>query len=125
VVSSADGVDEVSISDRTRVVEVKDGRTEEWFVLPADHGIEHAPIEAIAGGTPEENAAVTRSVLEGEPGPARDVAVLNAGAAILAAAAVADLAEGVEKAGAAIDSGAAGDVLERLVKRTGELSDAG
>jgi anthranilate phosphoribosyltransferase len=123
VVRSEDGVDEVAITARTRVVEVSDGRTQEWFIDPADIGMERASLDAIAGGSPDENAAVVRSVLDGEPGPARDVAVLNAGAAILAAGAAGDLPEGVEKAADAIDSGAARDVLETLVERTADLSD--
>jgi anthranilate phosphoribosyltransferase len=122
VVRSEDGVDEVAISGRTRVVEVKDGRTEEWFIAPGDVGMEPAPVETIAGGTPDENAAVVRAVLDGEPGPAHDVAVLNAGAAILAAGAADDLADGVEQAAEAIDSGAAREVLANLVERTAELS---
>jgi anthranilate phosphoribosyltransferase len=124
VVSSEDGVDEIAISDRTRVVEVMDGRTEEWFVTPDDLGMDRAHVGAIAGGSPEENAAVTRSVLDGETGPARDVAVLNAGAAILAGGSAGELQEGVERATEAIDSGAARGVLERLVERTAELSEA-
>jgi anthranilate phosphoribosyltransferase len=123
VVRSEDGVDEVAITARTRVVEVRDGRTEEWFIDPADVGMERASLDAIAGGSPDENAAVARSVLDGEPGPARDVAVLNAGAAILVGGAAGDLAEGVEKAADAIDSGAARGVLEKLAERTRDLSD--
>jgi anthranilate phosphoribosyltransferase len=121
VVSSEDGVDEIGLSETTRVIEVTDGGTEEWFVHPEDLGLERAPLEALAGGAPEENAAVTMSVLEGEPGPCRNVTVLNAGAAILAAGAAEDLGDGVRKAAEAIDSGAAREVLARLVQRTGEL----
>jgi anthranilate phosphoribosyltransferase len=121
VVSSEDGVDEIGLSETTRVIEVTDGGTEEWFVHPEDLGLERAPLEALAGGAPEENAAVTMSVLEGEPGPRRNVTVLNAGAAILAAGAAEDLGDGVRKAAEAIDSGAAREVLARLVQRTGEL----
>jgi anthranilate phosphoribosyltransferase len=106
------------------VVEVEDGRTEEWFIAPADLGMNTAPVAEVAGGTPEENAAVTRAVLDGDPGPARDVAVLNAGAAILVGGAAESLDEGVEKAGEAIDTGAARGVLERLAERTAELSEA-
>ena len=83
VVCAADDVDEISVSAETRVVEVKEGRTEEWFVRPEEVGIEPAEIEQIAGGEPEENAATVTGVLEGKGGPPRDVVVLNAGAAIL------------------------------------------
>ena len=86
VVCADDGLDEISVAGRTRVIEVADGGTEEWFVDPGGPRPRAAPSSsAIAGGAPEENAAVVRAVLAGEPGPARDVVVLNAGAAILAA----------------------------------------
>jgi anthranilate phosphoribosyltransferase len=124
VVSADDGIDELSLASRTRVIEVADGGTEEWFIGAADLGLEPAPLDAIPGGEPAENAAVVRSVLEGEPGPARDVSVMNAGAAIYVAGAAADLQEGVAKAHEAIDSGASRDVLERLVARSRELSGA-
>jgi anthranilate phosphoribosyltransferase len=118
VVSADDGTDELSISTRTRVIEVKGAGTEEWFVTAREFGLDESPIEEIAGGTPEENAARTRAVLEGEKGAHRDVSVLNAGAAIYAGGLVDDLAQGIAKAEAAIDSGAARGVLERLVEET-------
>jgi anthranilate phosphoribosyltransferase len=123
VVNSDDGVDEISISDRTRVIEVAEGRTDEWFVEPGELGIERAPLAAIAGGEPAENAEVVRSVLAGKAGPARDVVVLNAGAAILVGGGHAeDLPAGVARAAETIDSGAAADVLDRLVDLTGRLA---
>ena len=122
VVCSDDGVDELSVTGRTRVVEVADGRTEEWFVTPEDLGIERAELGSISGASPEENAAVVRAVLAGEPGPARDVVILNAGAAILAGGGAHDLASGLERAADAIDSGAAEGTLERLAKLTQELA---
>jgi anthranilate phosphoribosyltransferase len=124
VVSADDGIDELSIASRTRVIEVSEGGTEEWFVEAGDLGLTSAPLEAIPGGEPADNAAVVRSVLEGEAGPPRDVSVLNAGAAIFVAGQAADLQDGVAKASEAIDSGAAGDVLGRLVARSRELSGA-
>jgi anthranilate phosphoribosyltransferase len=124
VVSADDGIDELSIASRTRVIEVAEGRTEEWFVEPGELGFPTAPLDAIPGGEPEDNAAVVRSVLEGEAGPARDVSVLNAGAAIYVAGGATDLREGVARASEAIDSGAARDVLGRLVARSRELSGA-
>jgi anthranilate phosphoribosyltransferase len=124
VVSADDGIDELSLASRTRVIEVADGGTEEWFVEPSDLGFEPAPLEAIPGGEPADNAAVVRSVFDGDPGPARDVSILNAGAAIYVAGGASELAQGVAKATEAVDSGAARDVLERLVARTRELSGA-
>ena len=124
VVSADDGIDELSIASRTRVIEVAEGGTEEWFVEAGDFGLTPAPLEAIPGGEPAENAAVVRAVLEGEAGPPRDVSVLNAGAAIFVAGGAGDMEEGVAKAIGAIDSGAARDVLGRLVARSRELSGA-
>jgi anthranilate phosphoribosyltransferase len=122
VVCAEDGVDEISVASETRVVDVADGRTDEWFIKPDELGIAPAALEDIAGASPEENAAVVRGVFDGIEGPARDVVVLNAGAAILVGGVADDLARGVATAAEAIDSGAALGVLERLVETTATLS---
>jgi anthranilate phosphoribosyltransferase len=122
VVAAEDGVDELSVSARTRVIEVVDGSTAEWFVGPADLGLAEAELEAVAGGSPEENAAASRAVLAGESGPRRDLVLLNAGAAICVGGRAGDLAEGVGKAAEAIDSAAAGELLDRLIAATAELA---
>ncbi len=114
VVSAEDGLDELSISGPTRVVEVADGATTEWFVAPADVGLVETPLEEIAGGSPEDNATVVEAVLDGDEGPARDVVVLNAGAAILAGGSATDLGDGMDRAREAIDRGAAKGVLDKL-----------
>jgi anthranilate phosphoribosyltransferase len=124
VVSADDGLDELSIADRTRVVEVADGRTDEWFVEADDLGLESAPLDAIAGGDPKHNASVTKEILQGEAGPWREVALLNAGAAIYVGGAAVNLGDGVKQARRAVDDGAAFDVLERLIARTRELTGA-
>jgi len=118
VVSAEDGLDELSLSSRTRVIEVADGRTAEWFVEPGQFGLAPVDLDSVAGGSPEENAAATRSVLAGEPGPHRDLVLLNAAAAIYVGGLAADLEQGVAKAAEALDSGAAADVLERLKAAT-------
>jgi anthranilate phosphoribosyltransferase len=122
VVSAADGMDELSVSEETRVIEVADGGTEEWLVTPEELGLERAPLDAVAGGTPEENATVTRAVLDGEDGAARDLALLNGGAAIMVGGGAEGLSEGIEKAREAVDSGSARDVLARLSELTTTLS---
>ncbi len=121
VVTAEDGLDELSISSRTRVIEIADGGTEEWFVEPGDFGLAAAELEEVAGGTPEENAAAVRLVLEGEPGPRRDLAALNAGAAIYVGGRADDLAQGVERAAESIDSGEARTLLDRLIAATNAL----
>jgi anthranilate phosphoribosyltransferase len=122
VVRSEDGVDEIGLGGRTRVIEVRGGSTEEWFVEPEGLGFRIADLDEITGGTPDENAAVVRRVLAGENGPARDVVVLNAGAAIVVGDGAPDLPTGIERARGAIDSGAASAVLDRLIEVTGELA---
>jgi anthranilate phosphoribosyltransferase len=118
VVTAEDGVDELSIAARTRVIEVRDGGTEEHFVEPGDFGLATAELTDVAGGTPEENAAASRAVLAGEGGPRRDLVLLNAGAAIYVGGRAESLAEGVELAAFTIDSGAGGEMLERLIAAT-------
>ncbi len=93
VVAAEDGLDELSISSRTRVIEVADGGTSEWFAEPDQFGIAPAELEAVAGGTPKENADAVRAVLAGEPGPRRDLTLLNASAAIYVGGLAADLGE--------------------------------
>ncbi len=118
VVSAEDGLDELSISSPTRVIEVADGRTSEWYAEAAQFGLAPAELTEVAGGTPAENAAAVRTVLAGEPGPKRDITLLNAAAAIYVGGLAADLSEGVARAAESIDSGAAADVLARLVEAT-------
>jgi anthranilate phosphoribosyltransferase len=118
VVSAQDGLDELSLFSPTRVIEVADGGTSEWFVEPGQFGLAPAELSAVAGGSAEENAAATRSVLAGDPGPRRDLVVLNAAAAIYVGGLAGDLGEGVAKAAEALDSGAAATVLERLIAAT-------
>jgi anthranilate phosphoribosyltransferase len=91
-------------------------------VTPEDLGMHRADLTAIAGGSPEDNAAVLRSVLAGEEGAARDVIALNAAAAILVAGGAHDLGSALDKARVTIDSGAALGVLEALVRFTTELA---
>ncbi|HXS34444.1 MAG TPA: anthranilate phosphoribosyltransferase [Solirubrobacterales bacterium] len=122
VVTADDGVDEISISARTRVIEVDRGSTEERFVEPGDFGFAEAEPEYVAGGTPEENAAASRAVLGGEAGPRRHLVLLNAGAAIYVGGKAESLAEGVESAVSALDSGAARELLERLVATTNDAA---
>jgi anthranilate phosphoribosyltransferase len=122
LVSSEDGLDELSICAPTRVVEVAGSDILRYAVSPEDVGLEPCASEAIPGGDPEENARIARLILAGEPGPARDLAVLNAGAAIYAGGGAETLASGVRAAEEAIDGGAATEALARFVARTRELA---
>jgi anthranilate phosphoribosyltransferase len=122
LVSSEDGIDELSISAPTHVVEVLDGDLERYDVTPEEVSLQRAPAESIPGGDPAQNAAIARQILGGEPGAARDLAVLNAGAAIYAGGGADSLAAGVAAAQDAIDSGKAATALDRFVARTLELA---
>ena len=95
-----------------------------YVVAPADVGIDVAPFDAVRGGTPDDNAQTTREILAGEDGAPRDLAALNAGAAIYAGGIVDTLTEGVEAARAAIDSGAAQRTLDAYVALSRELAPA-
>ena len=120
VVSSEDGLDELSTSGTTKIHEVSGGTVSVWETSPEDVGLTRATPESVAGSGPEENAAVTRAILSGEKGAPRDLAVLNAGAAIMVAGDGDDLAACVRTAEEAVDSGAAAAVLDALVRFTSE-----
>jgi anthranilate phosphoribosyltransferase len=124
VVSSADGLDEMSTSGTTRVVEVDGPELHSYEVSPEDVGLPRARPEALAGGTPDRNAETTRRIFDGEAGPPRDLAVLNAGAAIYVAGRADTVEEGVRAAEAALDDGRAAATLDRLVEMTQELAPA-
>src|SRR3954462_7953810 len=120
LVSSEDGLDEMSTSGATHVVEVNDTTIERYTVTPEDVGLPRASFEDVAGSSPAGNAATTRAILSGEPGPRRDIALLSAGAAIYAAGRAADIAGGVEAAQEAVDSGAAEAALQHYVRLSEE-----
>ena len=113
-----DGLDELGLAAPSQVSELnEDGTVRGYTVDPKDFFGAYAPIAAIVGGTPEENASITRRVLDGEKGAYRNAAVLNAAAAIVAGGKAATIAEGVKLAEAAVDSGAALKKLELLMMR--------
>jgi anthranilate phosphoribosyltransferase len=118
VVSSADGLDEFSVSGATRVVELRDGRLTAYDVTPEQVDLERSAVGAVGAGTPDQNAQVLRDVLSGTAGTERSLAVLNAGAAIYVAGRADSLAEGVRAAERSIDDGAAASVVERWVGAT-------
>jgi anthranilate phosphoribosyltransferase len=122
VVSSADGLDEMSTSSSTRVVEVDGPELGSYDLEPEDVGLRRSDFASVRGGTPPENAATARRIFDGETGARRDLAVLNAGAAIYVSGAVLTLEQGVRAAEAAVDDGRARDALERLVAVTARLA---
>jgi anthranilate phosphoribosyltransferase len=122
VVSSEDGMDEISVAGTTRLLEVTPERVSEHSIAPERVGLERADAGSVRGGTPEENAAISRAVLSGEGGPRRELIVLNAGAAIFIAGKTGSFEEGVRLAERTIDSGAALDTMEAFVAKTVELA---
>ena len=115
VVHSEDGLDEISVSARTRVSEVRDGRIRSFEVTPEEFGVAKDGSAAIGGGDAQTNAAIARAILQGDRGPARDVVVANAGAALYVAGAAPTIREGADLAAEALRSGAARRKLDELV----------
>jgi anthranilate phosphoribosyltransferase len=122
LVCSEDSLDELSVSAATRVIEIQGEELTEYTVTPEELGVRRHGADAVPGGYPDENAATTLAIFSGEPGAARDLAVINAGAAIYTAGRAETLREGVELGQRAIDSGAATAKLEEFVTLTNQLS---
>ncbi len=118
LVHGSDGTDEISICGTTSVSAVEDGTVRDFTVHPEDAGLAPHPFEAILGGTPAENAAAFRALLDGAPGAYRDAVLLNSAAALVVADRAATLSEGVAMARAAIDSGAARAKIQALARLT-------
>ncbi len=118
VVHGMDGLDEITLTDRTRVSEGKGGVVSTFYLDPGDFGLERVRLRELGGGDAEENARITRDVLRGHKGPKRDVVCMNAAPALVAGKKARTLREGFELAGRVIDSGAAMEKLERLIAFT-------
>jgi anthranilate phosphoribosyltransferase len=115
VVHGDDGLDELTVSTTSQVIELRDGEVRDYAVDPKELGITPAPTEALVGGDPATNAALARRVLAGDAGPHRDIVCLNAGAGLVVAGMADDLAHGLRAAEEAIDGGGAAAALDRLV----------
>jgi anthranilate phosphoribosyltransferase len=118
VVHGADGLDEISLSGETFVAELREGAVKRYTLTPEDFGMSRAPIETLRGGNAPENAALIREVLKGQPGPRRDIAVMNAAAALVASGIAANFQDGAQLAANAISSGLAQKKLAALVAFT-------
>ncbi len=120
IVHGADGLDELSTTGPSKVAELEEGKIRVFEVQPSDAGLPEARLQDLMGGDRETNAAALRALLGGEAGPYRDIVVYSAAAALLVAGKAGDLKQGAEMAAAAIDSGKAKAVLDRLVAITNE-----
>lgn len=118
VVHGLDGLDEITLSGPSRIAELRHGEVREYMVTPEELGVPSAPLTRLRVADAQESARMLRSVLAGEPGPARDIVLLNAGAAIYAADVSDTLKAGVERAAQAIDSGLAQQRLQAFLART-------
>jgi anthranilate phosphoribosyltransferase len=114
VVHGMDGLDEITITDRTKVSEYHGGAVKEYFIHPGDFGISAGKREDLKGGDASENAKITVDVLKGQSGPRRDIVLLNSAAALVASGKAKDLQDGLKTSAESIDSGAAMKKLEQL-----------
>ena len=120
VVYGQDGLDEISICAPTSVCEIKDGSFSRYTLTPEQFGFPTADRQVLVGGSPDENAAITRAILNGETGPRRNAVALNAGAGFYAAGKVLSIEEGIRLAEYLLDSGAAKEQLEKFILHTNE-----
>ena len=118
IVRGEDGLDEITLADETRVTELNAGSIRTYHIRPEDFGFQRCSPEDLLGGGPDENAEIIMGVLEGKKGPARDIVLLNAAAAITAGGLASKIEEGIAIAHGAIDSGEALTRLERLKEIT-------
>ena len=114
VVHGFGGLDEISPAGETLVAEVRDGSVRRFVLTPEDFALPRAPLEALQGGTPQENASLIRRIFQGEIGPRRDVVLMNSAAALVVTGIARNFREGVALAAEALSSGSALDRLERL-----------
>lgn len=124
VLHGMDGLDEITLSDRTKVSEGKSGVVSSFFIAPEEFDLPRVPRREVAGGTPDENARITKDILEGRKGPKRDIVCLNAAPAMVAGQKARTLKEGFRLAQHVIDSGAAAQKLERLIACTRKASQS-
>jgi len=124
VVYGEGSLDEISISGKTQVSELKNGQVTTYTIEPEDFGLPRAHLNDIRGGDVQENAGIVLSVLQGEPGPRRDMVLLNAAAALVAAGRAADFPDGITQAAEAIDAGRALEKLEEMKAITNEYKEA-
>ena len=119
-----DGLDEITTTGPSFIYRLRHGEVTHAEFTPEDFGVERATLDALMGGSVEENAAITRAILAGERGPKRDIALVNASAATVAAGLAEGFVEGVAVAAESVDSGAAENVLARVVSLGSELAAA-
>ena len=118
VVHGLEGLDEISLCGPTKVAELRDGQVKEYTIEPEQFGLQRCRLEDLHGGSAEQSAVIVKGVLEGKPGPARNVVLLNGGAALYVSGSAATMQDGIRLAAESIDSGKARQKLEQLVEMT-------
>ncbi len=118
IVWGGDGLDEITLTTKTKVTELRNGEIHTYWITPEDFGLKRGSLEELRGGDPKENAEIALAILKGKRGTKRDVVLLNAAAAIILGKRASNLKEGIEMASWAIDSGKAMEKLRRLVELT-------
>ncbi|MTI79579.1 MAG: anthranilate phosphoribosyltransferase [Firmicutes bacterium] len=121
VLHGAGGLDEVSLAGNTEICEVRNGKVSSFSLNPEEYSFRYAPVEALSGGTPEENAVITKEILKGIRGPRRNAVVLNTALGLICAGKVKDIASGIKFAEQTIDSGSAADKLKELARYTSQI----
>jgi anthranilate phosphoribosyltransferase len=124
VVHGADGIDEISTTGYTKISECREGSVNTFYLHPSDVGLPKVPAAALKGGAAAENARIIEAVLDGRRGPARDIVIFNAGAALLIAGAASSVEDGILLASRAIDRGDARRTLDRLVAASNVEAEA-
>ncbi|WP_223066634.1 anthranilate phosphoribosyltransferase [Paenibacillus caui] len=122
VVTSGEGLDEISLSSPTKISELRNGEVKTFEIEAADLGLKSCPLEDVYGGDAARNARIIRDIFQGKKGPHRDIVLANAGACIYIAGQADSIAEGVSIAANAVDSGQAESKLEELIQTTGAFS---
>ncbi len=122
VVHGEDGLDEITLTNKTRICEVKDDHIKSYSISPEDFGLSRASLDSLKGGTAKENATLLRKILAGAPGPQRDVVLMNTAAALVAGDRAQSLQQGLELARETVDSGRALAKLEQLIKFSQSLT---
>ncbi|MDH3442613.1 MAG: anthranilate phosphoribosyltransferase [Deltaproteobacteria bacterium] len=118
VVHGVEGLDEISLCGPTKVAELRGGEVKEYTIEPEQFGLKRCRMEDLHGGAADQSAKIVRGVLQGDKGPARDVVLLNSGAALYVGGKAASIQNGIQLAAEAIDTGKAGEKLARLVEMT-------
>ena len=118
VVHGLEGLDEISLCGPTQVAELRNGEVKEYLIEPEQLGLKRCAVADLHGGSPDQSAAIVRQVLQGNPGPARDVVLLNSGAALYVSGSAGSVKDGMRLAAQSIDSGRAREKLEQLVRMT-------